>query len=238
MADEGKGLLSPIKQQIRGLAGLAGKMALRAVRRKVEETTRRLTGFAEGDDFRTIGRLAGAEGGTGRLKGLAEMAFGGLKRRLGFGKRKLKLSTIAETMDIGAPIRLVYNVWTQFEDWPTFTKKLEKVVQDSDEKLTWQAQIFLPRRTWESTIIEQEPDDKIVWRSKAAKGYVDGSVTFHELAPAMTRVLMVLEYHPKGFIEHIGNLWRAPGRRARLEFKHAPGATWATSWSGCSTAAW
>ncbi|MEU9889162.1 hypothetical protein [Sphaerisporangium sp. NPDC051011] len=68
MADEGKGLLSPIKQQIRGLAGPAGKMALRAVRRKVEETTRRLTGFAEGDGFRTTGRLAGAEGGTGRLK--------------------------------------------------------------------------------------------------------------------------------------------------------------------------
>jgi hypothetical protein len=30
----------------------------------------------------------------------------------------------------------------------------------------------------------------------------------------------VLEYHPQGFFEHTGNLWRAQGRRARLELKH------------------
>src|SRR5690606_34619576 len=29
-----------------------------------------------------------------------------------------------------------------------------------------------------------------------------------------------LEYHPQGFFEHVGNLWRAQGRRARLELKH------------------
>ncbi|GII66006.1 hypothetical protein Skr01_60910 [Sphaerisporangium krabiense] len=221
MADDGKGGLSnPLKKQIRGLAGVAGKLALSALRRRVERTTKQLTSFAEGDGFRTLGQLAGAEGGGGRVKGLAKMAWGGLKRKLGFGKRKLKFANIVESVDIGAPISLVYNVWTQFTDWPSFTKKIEKVTQDSDEKITWQVQVFLPRRTWEATITEQVPDEKIVWNSKGAKGYVDGSVTFHALAPAMTRVLMSLEYHPKGLIEHIGNLWRAPGRRVRLEFKH------------------
>ncbi|GII87471.1 hypothetical protein Ssi03_54610 [Sphaerisporangium siamense] len=221
MADDGKGgLTNPLKQQIRGLAGVAGKLALSALRRKVERTTKQLTSFADGDGFRTLGQLAGAEGGGGRVKGLAKMAWGGLKRRLGFGKRKLKFANIVESVDIGAPVDLVYNVWTQFTDWPTFTKKIEKVTQDSDEKITWQVQVFLPRRTWEATITEQVPDEKIVWSSKGAKGYVDGSVTFHALAPAMTRVLMSLEYHPKGLIEHIGNWWRAPGRRVRLEFKH------------------
>src|SRR5205085_1566291 len=28
------------------------------------------------------------------------------------------------------------------------------------------------------------------------------------------------EYYPKGLFEHVGNIWRAPGRRARLEMKH------------------
>ena len=64
------------------------------------------------------------------------------------------------------------------------------------------------------------PDDKIVWRSKGAKGHVDGAVTFHELAPNLTRILVVLEYHPQGLFEHTGNIWRAQGRRARLELKH------------------
>jgi hypothetical protein len=32
--------------------------------------------------------------------------------------------------------------------------------------------------------------------------------------------MMVLEYHPQGLFERTGNLWRAQGRRARLEFQH------------------
>jgi uncharacterized membrane protein len=43
--------------------------------------------------------------------------------------------------------------------------------------------VFWSHRTWEATLREQVPDDKIVWRSKGAKGHVDGAVTFHELAP-------------------------------------------------------
>ena len=45
-------------------------------------------------------------------------------------------------------------------------------------------------------------------------------MTFHEIGPELTRVLVVLEYHPQGLFERTGNLWRAQGRRARLELKH------------------
>jgi hypothetical protein len=58
-----------------------------------------------------------------------------------------------------------------------------------------------------------------VWRSKGEKGHVDGAVTFHELTPDLTRMLVNLEYYPQGLFERTGNLWRAQGRRARLELK-------------------
>ncbi|RZL80206.1 MAG: SRPBCC family protein, partial [Rhodococcus sp. (in: high G+C Gram-positive bacteria)] len=116
--------------------------------------------------------------------------------------------------------QLAYNQWTQFEDFPSFMKKVERVAQESDEKLEWKAKIFLSHRTWEASILEQVPDERIVWRSKGAKGYIDGAVTFHEVTPDLTRILLVLEYHPKGLFEKTGNLWRAQGRRARLELKH------------------
>ncbi|MCO6003835.1 SRPBCC family protein [Actinoallomurus purpureus] len=117
-------------------------------------------------------------------------------------------------------MRLAYNQWTQFEDFPSFTKKVEDVHQEADEKVRWKAQIFWSHRNWESTITEQIPDQRIVWRSRGPKGYVDGAVAFSEIGPAMTRIALVLEYHPQGLFEHTGNLWRAQGRRARLEFKH------------------
>ncbi|GII79156.1 hypothetical protein Sru01_41380 [Sphaerisporangium rufum] len=234
----GQGASGLLKDQLRGLAGTAGKLALGAVAQKVERRTEQLRGYASGDTPKLVGQLAGAEGGGGRAKGIAKLAFGGLKKKLGGlkdglkeklgfggggkggGQQKLKVTNIVESIDIGAPVRVVYNTWTQFQDWPKFTKKLEKVVQDSDEKITWQVKIWWSRRTWESTIREQVPDERIIWRSKGAKGYVDGAVTFHELGPELTRVLLVLEYNPKGMFEYIGNWWRAQGRRVRLEFKH------------------
>ena len=51
------------------------------------------------------------------------------------------------------------------------------------------------------------------------QGHVKGVVTFHPLADDLTRVLLVIEYYPKGLFEKTGNIWRAQGRRARLDLK-------------------
>jgi len=139
----------------------------------------------------------------------------------GGGKgKKLKVVNIVEQIDVGVPVSVAYNQWTQFEDFPSFMKKVEDVEQTSDEETDWKAQIFLSHRSWHAEIIDQVPDQHIVWRSRGQKGHVDGAVTFHEIAPHLTRILLVLQYHPQGFFEHTGNLWRAQGRRARLELKH------------------
>lgn len=130
------------------------------------------------------------------------------------------MTNIIEEVDIGAPRRLVYDQWTQFQEFPSFTKKVQGTQQVADEKLQWEAKILWSTRTWESTIVEQVPDERMVWRSTGAKGHVDGAVTFHELSPDLTRVLLVLEYHPQGLFEKTANLWRAQGRRVRLELKH------------------
>ncbi|MCE4949070.1 polyketide cyclase, partial [Streptomyces albulus] len=34
------------------------------------------------------------------------------------------------------------------------------------------------------------------------------------------RIVLVVEYYPMGFFEKTGNLWRAQGRRLRLDLKH------------------
>lgn len=136
------------------------------------------------------------------------------------GRGKFKFLNIFEVQDVGVPLRVAYDQWTQFADFPSFMKKLESVNQESDEKSTWTAKVFWSRRSWETTIREQIPDTHIVWVSSGAKGYADGCVTFSELAPNLTRICLIMEYYPQGLFEKTGNIWRAVGRRARLEFKH------------------
>jgi uncharacterized membrane protein len=153
-------------------------------------------------------------GMTGLKEGVKKLFRGG------GGKKKLKLTNIVESIDVGVPLRLAYDQWCQFEDFPTFMKKVGSVEQPDEGKANWKAQVFWSHRVWESTVVEQVPDSHIVWRAKGAKGHVDGAVSFSELAPNLTRILLVMEYHPQGLFERTGNLWRAQGRRTRLEFKH------------------
>jgi hypothetical protein len=169
--------------------------------------------------------------GKSPARSMLGAGFAGVKEKIaglfgrggkGGGSRKLKLTDIVESIDVGVPVSVAYNQWTQYSDFPKFTKKVENVEANKNEenKTSWKAQVFWSHRTWEATVIEQVPDERIIWRSKGQKGHVDGTVTFHELAPNLTRILLVLEYHPQGLFERTGNLWRAQGRRARLEFKH------------------
>lgn len=239
MADKasgnGESPLDRLKTEAGNLAGAMAGRALESVAGRIEGSTGRLKEYAEnGGGSGLKAALTGAsklaEGKSGSRAMLsagasaAKEAVGGLFGGKGGGKggggNNLKVTNIVESIDVGAPRRLVYDQWTEFTSFPSFMKKVEKVEQSEDTKLDWQAQIFWSHRGWESTIQQQLPDRRIVWTSKGQKGHVDGTVTFHELAPELTRILVVLEYYPQGFFEQTGNIWRAPGRRVRLELKH------------------
>ncbi|MEW2375896.1 SRPBCC family protein [Micromonospora sp. NPDC047812] len=231
----GNKLRGQLAGEARNLANAIGERAMQVVTERITGATGRLSDYAkQGGGPGLIAAATGtqklAEGGSpvkamvhaglagGKEKVMSALGKGG-KRGKGGGK-KLKVTNIVEAIEVGVPVRVAYDQWTQFGDFPSFMKKVENVDTESDEKLTWKAQVFWSHRTWESTIVRQIPDKLIHWRSKGEKGSVDGTVSFHELSPDLTRILVVLEYHPQGLFEHTGNLWRAQGRRVRLELKH------------------
>ncbi|MBU7596836.1 SRPBCC family protein [Streptomyces sp. P38-E01] len=131
-----------------------------------------------------------------------------------------KVTTVIETLDVGVPLRAAYDHWTQYEEFGKFAKGVQSVSKDDDTVSKWNTKIAASSRSFEATVQEQIPDDRIVWTSQGPKGSTQGAVSFHELAPTLTRVVLVVEYRPSGFFEKTGNLWRAQGRRIRLDFKH------------------
>jgi uncharacterized membrane protein len=224
-----------ITTELRHLVVAMGERAASNVVDRIGGLTNKLSDLAEGKGAPgQVAALAGAKAsaeGKSPMGSALKAGLAGAKAKItnaiglgggggGGGGKKIKVINIVEHADVGVPVRVAYDQWTQFADFPSFMKKVESVDQESDEKANWKAQVFWSHRTWEATIVEQIPDEHIVWKSKGAKGYVDGSVSFHELAPSLTRILMVLEYHPQGLFERTGNIWRAQGRRARLELKH------------------
>ena len=240
MADKKSGALQGIVSELpvdrlkselqHGMSAL-GEKAIKTAGSKLTDITDRLNDAADNGGVLTKavskGVEAKAEGDSpvgGALKGGLSGAKDKIKEKLGGGggggNKATKSTNFIDEIDIGAPISVVYNQWTQFQDWSGFMKKAESIEQQDETKLNFKAQVFWSHRSWEATILEQVPDERIIWRSKGQKGHIDGSVTFHELGPNLTRVLVNLEYYPQGLFERTGNIWKAQNRRARLEMKH------------------
>ncbi|MEW5353641.1 SRPBCC family protein [Streptomyces sp. 16-176A] len=206
--------------------------------RKLGETTGKLNDIAEGNSpgFAKMALEGGRKlaEGKGPVRSALEVGvshakdsvMGAFKNLGGGGKGKSKRgggnkpTVIIESIDVGVPQRTAYDQWTQFQDFSTFAKGVKSASRADDTTSDWQAKIWWSSRSWKATTTEQIPDYRIQWTSEGAKGSTKGVVSFHELEENLTRVLLVIEYYPSGFFEKTGNIWRAQGRRARLDLKN------------------
>ncbi|MFF7296143.1 SRPBCC family protein [Streptomyces sp. NPDC008265] len=227
--DEKSGLDQLIEEVTSFLGAQAGQLADKATD-KLGDVTGQLQDVADGK-----GKLSDVAGIGGRMmqgdspvKAVVGQGLGNIKDKVAglFGKGKKgrkgggKVINIIEFIDVGLPLRTVYDHWTQYEDFSGFAKGVRSVSRNDDTTSDWQVKVGPSTRSFKATVQEQIPDDRIVWTSDGAKGTTRGCVSFHELAPSLTRIVLVVEYYPSGFFEKTGNIWRAQGRRLRLDLKH------------------
>jgi uncharacterized membrane protein len=122
------------------------------------------------------------------------------------------MSTVEKSIDVKVPIRVAYDQWTQFEEFPQFMEGVQEVRQVGDKNQHWRAEIGGKEKEWDAEIIEQTPDQVIAWRSTtgAPNG---GRVTFQPLDANQTRVTLQMEYDPEGVIENVGDMLGFVSRR-------------------------
>ena len=113
------------------------------------------------------------------------------------------MNTVEKSIVVDVPVSTAYNQWTQFEEFPEFMEGVEEVRQEDDTRLFWRANIAGKDVEWEAEIFEQEPDERISWRSTTG-AYNAGTVRF-EPAGDSTEVFLRLEYEPEGFFESVGS---------------------------------
>ncbi|MFJ8659703.1 SRPBCC family protein [Streptomyces sp. NPDC093795] len=233
-AQEPKSGLDQLLEELTTFLGTqAGQLADKASD-KLGDVTGQLQDVAQGN-----GKLSDIVGIGGRMlqgdspmKAMMSQGLSGLKDKVTdaasqmFGKGKKgrksggKVINIIEFLDVGLPLRTVYDHWTQFEDFSGFAKGVRDVSRNDDTTSDWKVKVGPSTRGWKATVQEQVPDERIVWTSEGPKGTTRGCVSFHEITPTLTRIIAVVEYYPSGLFEKTGNLWRAQGRRLRLDLKH------------------
>jgi len=225
------GLLSTLGDAAKGYAVARGQDVAKRAGEKLSGVTGSLNETAEGGGFKAaaaggaVQRLVSGDspvkaavGGIGA--GIKDKVSGLLGRKKSGGSGNKKFMNIIEDITVGVPVDVAYDQWTQFQEFASFMKGVESVDQTDELNSNWRVKVAKSRRNFKATVTEQIPDRKIAWTTEGAKGTVKGVVTFHPLADDLTQILLVMEYYPQGLFEKTGNIWRAQGRRTRLDLKH------------------
>jgi uncharacterized membrane protein len=165
------------------------------------------------DEAGGAGGLA-KEAAAGVLPGIGSGSDGGKGGLAGVGKGRRM--PVQQSVDVAVPIETAYNQWTQFADWPEFMHRVTRVTQEDDCTVSFATKIWGKTKEFEAKIDTQRPDERIKWRVSQGITH-SGVVTFHELAPRLTRIELNLDVDPGSLIEKAARGMRHVKRAVRAD---------------------
>jgi uncharacterized membrane protein len=113
------------------------------------------------------------------------------------------ITSIQHAIDVDVPVRVAYNQWTQFEDFPQFMDSVIEVEQLTADTTRWVTEVNGVKREFVAEITEQTPDQRVAWGTVEGPR-LGGVVTFHELDDGTTRVMYQMDFEPSGLVESAG----------------------------------
>jgi uncharacterized membrane protein len=169
-----------------------------------------------GEEAAKIGKNAASslssQGGV--LGAVAGKVAGGGKS--GGGREKTRRLPIQRWTDVAVPVETAYEKWTQFEDFPQFMHRVLSVEEKDDNRVTWEEKIWFSKRQWEAEIVENNKNDRIVWKTISGTSHT-GLVSFHELDDQLTRVMVTLDFRPSGIFEKMASGLRFAKRAVQAD---------------------
>jgi uncharacterized membrane protein len=173
----------------------------------------------------------GKKGALGKVAGAALGKVGGGKGG-GGPQGKTRRLPIQRWTDVAVPVEVAYREWTNFEEFPKFMHRVLSVNKEDEKNIVrWEEKIWFSRRQWEGEITDQRRNDRIAWKTKSGMQHA-GVVSFHQIGPRLTRVMVTMDFVPQGMIEKMGSGMRFVKRavqadlarfKAQVEMKDAKG---------------
>jgi uncharacterized membrane protein len=160
-----------------------------------------------------VGGIA-KEGLKSMVPGMGGDSSGGGGEAKGTGKGRRM--PVQQSVDVAVPLETAYNQWTQFEDWTTFMHRLQSVSQEDECTVAFKAKIWGISKEFKAEIETQRPDERIKWKVTQGLSHT-GVVTFHELAPKLTRIELSFDVDPGSLIEKAARGMRHVKRAARAD---------------------
>jgi uncharacterized membrane protein len=125
---------------------------------------------------------------------------------------------IQESIDVAVPVAAVFALCTRFEDLPRFSDRIDTVEVEDDTHLAVTLKLGGHHQVLGLEIVGEEPEERLDWDGVEGIGH-SGVVTFHPLAPRLTRVELTIEQPEEGLRERLLRRVGHPERLVRQELR-------------------
>lgn len=125
---------------------------------------------------------------------------------------------IQEAIDVAVPVAAVFDLATRFEELPQFSERIGQVEVEDDSHFAVEAKVGVRQQTLQLEIVGEEPEERLDWECAEGVKHA-GVVTFHPLAPRLTRVELTIEQESEGTLERLLRLAGLPERAIRQELR-------------------
>ena len=200
------------KRAVQDAASGAGEKVSGAVKGKVEEKVKGAIEDKVGQSGGPAGILKKAVKSALPFGGSGDDDDDGDKGPRGIGKGRRM--PVQQSIDVAVPLETAYNQWTQFEEWPQFMHRVTRASQEDRTTVSFATKIWGKTKEFKAKIVTQRPDEKIKWEVTEGINHT-GWVTFHEIAPQLTRLELSLDVEPGGLLEKAARGMRHVKRAAR-----------------------
>ncbi|MFD0273534.1 SRPBCC family protein [Kitasatospora sp. NPDC127111] len=129
------------------------------------------------------------------------------------------MSTVEESIDVDVPVRVVYDHWATFEEFPRFMEGVEEVRQLDDRHAHWRTKIAGLAREFDTEIVERVPEERVAWRTTGESVKHTGTVDFEQLGAGRTRVRMTMVFTPTGLAEKAADKLGVLDRQVRGDLR-------------------
>jgi uncharacterized membrane protein len=129
------------------------------------------------------------------------------------------MSTVAEKIEVRAPIGTVFDCWCCFESFPMFMDGVDAVTWIDSDRTRWVVSIVGVRRSFEATLIGRIPNGYLEWETTDGEVQHHGTVRFEAVSDEATMVEVRLEWEPFGVLEHTGRRLGLDRRRVRGDLR-------------------
>jgi uncharacterized membrane protein len=125
---------------------------------------------------------------------------------------------IQAAIDVALPVEAVFELCTRFEEYPRIVDRVIALEVDDETHFTVVARVAKRAHELSIELVDELSEERLDWECVGELEH-SGVLTFHPLAPRLTRLELTIERDSEGLVEHLGRILALPERGLKQELR-------------------